>query len=131
MRYTKVDDFKGSCEFHQFKFRISPFITGLRDALILSGIDQVVIPDRKIRHYIDHHRYVARFLDTGKHIRAKSNGYYVFVVEARKTLDDGWIFKEFERKISGPEPVTELKRGVEWSYAPIIYDPHIKGNPGL
>jgi len=69
-------------------------------------------------------RYISRYNEDGK--KVKSKGAFVWVVEARKTADGSWIFKEFEPKFTGEEPSPYAYVGNEYSYRPMIYDPQIQ-----
>jgi hypothetical protein len=67
-------------------------------------------------------RYIKRFSEEGK--KLKSQGNYVWTVEAKKTPTGTWIFREFERKFIN-EPNTLAYIGMRWSYTPQIWDPQV------
>ncbi|KAJ3292921.1 hypothetical protein HK104_004899 [Borealophlyctis nickersoniae] len=114
-------------EFFAFKFRIRSFTNAFKDELKLAGFSDELIHDRKIKQYLWQQRYISRFNEDGK--KAKSKGSHVWVVEARKTADGGWIFKEFERKITGCDPSPIAYVGIRYVYEPKVYDPQIKITP--
>ncbi|KAJ3037916.1 hypothetical protein HK097_003338 [Rhizophlyctis rosea] len=120
----KMSKITESPEFHPFKFRIRSFTNAFRSELYRSGFTEEMIPERKVKQYLWQQRYISRFNEDGR--KAKSKGSHVWVVEARKTADGGWIFKEFERRITGVEPNPVAYVGVRYGYEPKVYDPQIK-----
>ncbi|KAJ3044841.1 hypothetical protein HDV00_000718 [Rhizophlyctis rosea] len=120
----KMSKITESPEFHPFKFRIRSFTNAFRSELYRSGFTEEMIPERKVKQYLWQQRYISRFNEDGR--KAKSKGSHVWVVEARKTADGGWIFKEFERRITGNEPNPVAYVGVKYVYEPKVYDPQIK-----
>ncbi|ORX59341.1 hypothetical protein BCR36DRAFT_317480 [Piromyces finnis] len=120
----KLNKVTETVDFKQFKFRIRSFTNAFREELQRNGITEDVISEKKARHYLWQHKYISRFNEDGK--KAKSKGNHVWIIEAKKTADGGWIFKEFERKIAGPEPSTKAIVGKKYTYQPRIYDPQIR-----
>lgn len=78
-----------------------------------------------VKHYLWTNRFISRFTPAGKQNR--SNGTYVWIVEARKTHDGGWIFKEFGRKILCPVEIAYID--TPWRCHPRVHDPQILGIP--
>ncbi|ORX47530.1 hypothetical protein BCR32DRAFT_298636 [Anaeromyces robustus] len=120
----KLNKVTETLDFKQFKFRIRSFTNAFREELQRSGITEDIVSEKKARHYLWQHKYISRFNEDGK--KAKSKGNHVWIIEAKKTSDGGWIFKEFERKIAGPEPSPIAYVGVRYTYQPKIYDPQIR-----
>lgn len=120
-KLTKVTE---TIDFKQFKFRIRSFTNAFREELQRNGITEEIVSEKKARHYLWQHKYISRFNEDGK--KAKSKGNHVWIIEAKKTADGGWIFKEFERKIAGPEPSPIAYIGIRYTYQPKIYDPQIR-----
>jgi len=120
----KLNKVTETVDFKQFKFRIRSFTNAFREELQRSGITEDIVSEKKARHYLWQHKYISRFNEDGK--KAKSKGNHVWIIEAKKTADGGWIFKEFERKIAGPEPSPIAYIGVRYTYQPKIYDPQIR-----
>lgn len=112
-------------DFKQFKFNITPFTNLYRQELLATPSH--LTDDEKsikwVKNYLHHHRYVCRYSDKG--VPLKSKGTLVWVVEAKKTEDGGWIFKEFERKFQ-PEPEAKAMVGGLWEWKPRIMDPRNK-----
>jgi len=120
----KLNKVTETVDFKQFKFRIRSFTNAFREELQRNGITEDIVSEKKARHYLWQHKYISRFNEDGK--KAKSKGNHVWIIEAKKTADGGWIFKEFERKIAGPEPSPVAYIGVKYTYQPKIYDPQIR-----
>jgi len=120
----KLNKVTETVDFKQFKFRIRSFTNAFREELQRNGITEDIVSEKKARHYLWKHKYISRFNEDGK--KAKSKGNHVWIIEAKKTADGGWIFKEFERKIAGPEPNPIAYVGVKYTYQPKIYDPQIR-----
>jgi len=120
----KLNKVTETVDFKQFKFRIRSFTNAFREELQRNGITEDIVSEKKARHYLWKHKYISRFNEDGK--KAKSKGNHVWIIEAKKTADGGWIFKEFERKIAGPEPNPIAYVGVRYTYQPKIYDPQIR-----
>jgi hypothetical protein len=120
----KLNKVSETIDFKQFKFRIRSFTNAFREELQRNGITEEIVSEKKARQYLWQHKYISRFNEDGK--KAKSKGNHVWIIEAKKTSDGGWIFKEFERKIAGPEPSPIAYIGTKYSYQPKIYDPQIR-----
>ncbi|KAI9006919.1 hypothetical protein DFJ74DRAFT_379708 [Hyaloraphidium curvatum] len=108
-------------DFNAFKFRIRPFINAFREELQSKGFTPDVLPEKLLKLYLAQQRYISRFNEEGR--KAKSKGTHVWMVEAKKTADGGFIFREFERKIVGPEPPAVAHVGSRFRYEPRIFDP--------
>ncbi|KAJ3216637.1 hypothetical protein HK099_005785 [Clydaea vesicula] len=109
--------------FYSFKFRIRAFCNAFREELARSGLTDDAISDKQFKLYLWTQRYISRFNVSGN--SNKSNGTCVWIVEAKKTFDGGWIFKEFERKFLG-EDTFNLHVGVPFTLKPKIYDPQVQ-----
>jgi hypothetical protein len=120
----KLNKVTETIDFKQFKFRIRSFTNAFREELQRNGISEDIVSEKKARQYLWQHKYISRFNEDGK--KAKSKGNHVWIIEAKKTCDGGWIFKEFERKIAGPEPSPVAYVGTRYSYKPKVYDPQIR-----
>jgi len=120
----KLNKVTETVDFKQFKFRIRSFTNAFREELQRNGITEDIVSEKKARHYLWRHKYISRFNEDGK--KAKSKGNHVWIIEAKKTSDGGWIFKEFERRIAGPEPSPIAYVGIKYTYQPKIYDPQIR-----
>jgi hypothetical protein len=90
-----------------------------------NGYAEQTIPAALVKEYLYAQRYISRYLPDGR--RHKTNGYFVWIVEARRTPDGGWIFKEFERRIVGEDPAPVALVGQRWRWAPKLYDSQVKG----
>jgi len=119
----KLNKLTESTGFHPFKFKITAFCNAFREELIRAGYDQESSPlYRILKQYLWTHRFISRFNSEGK--QNKTKGTHVWVVEARKTGDGGWIFKEFDRKIICEIPTAYPDQ--PWSCRPRVHDPQIK-----
>lgn len=106
-----------------FKFRIRPFVNAFRQELADNGYTVDILPEKLLKTYLAHQRYISRFNEDGR--KAKSKGTHVWIVEAKKTADGGFVFQEFARKIVGPEPPDKATVGTRYRYEPRIFDPQL------
>ncbi|KZT40870.1 hypothetical protein SISSUDRAFT_414675 [Sistotremastrum suecicum HHB10207 ss-3] len=97
----KMQRLDESNDFRPFKFRIQAFTNAFLEELNKQGYSEDKIPMKK----------------------AKSKGNHIWNIHAKKEPESGgWIFRKFQRKISGQPPGTAYI-GSTWSYTPHIWDP--------
>ncbi|KAL4077125.1 hypothetical protein V8B97DRAFT_1866663 [Scleroderma yunnanense] len=116
----KMQRLDESPDFRPFKFRIQAFTNAFLEELAKQGYPEEKIPMKKIRNYLWNQPYISRFNEEGK--KTKSKGNHIWNIDARKTLDGGWAFRPFHRKVAGSPPGVAYV-GLRWFWAPRIWDP--------
>ncbi|KAJ1337076.1 hypothetical protein BSLG_006836 [Batrachochytrium salamandrivorans] len=113
--------------FARFKVRIKSFTQAFTDQVerLKPQFPQLVNVHRHIlQSYLLQQKYLCRFSEESK--KFKSNGFLVWVVGARKTVQNGkvqWEFRDFVPDIVGPEPSSSIRIGECFAYKPRVYDP--------
>ncbi|KAJ3098509.1 hypothetical protein HDU97_003965 [Phlyctochytrium planicorne] len=122
----KLENLKMTVVFDTFKFRPYAFVNGFKDEL---RQEEPELADLKntglVKAYLSRQRFLARYTKDNK--KFKTKGAPVIVVEAKKTEDGGWIFKEFEKRISPPHS-NKAKVGNIFMYKPELIDPQLGGD---
>ncbi|KZO97704.1 hypothetical protein CALVIDRAFT_467037, partial [Calocera viscosa TUFC12733] len=116
-KMQKLDE---SPDFRPFKFRIQAFTNAFVEELNRQGFTESVLPLKKVRTYLWSQPYISRYNEDGR--KSKSKGNHIWNIHAKRLADGGWIFQEYQRRITGT-PAGVAYIGLEWKYSPSIWDP--------
>jgi hypothetical protein len=78
----------------------------------------------KVRNYLWSQPHIARYNEDGK--KSKSKGNHIWIVDARRIPDGGWVFRPFHRRLTGSPPGVAYM-GLPWSWKPRVWFP--QGGP--
>ncbi|KAI8854153.1 hypothetical protein BC829DRAFT_380425 [Chytridium lagenaria] len=115
----KVKKLKFMDDFECFKFKPAAFMDGFKTELKREDPEVADMPNGVVKSYLLRQKFLARFTKDKKKIKTK--GAPVMAVEAKKTPDGGWIFKEFEKVIIMPKKAT-VRVGQLFIYKPEVLD---------
>nr|KAJ3420108.1 hypothetical protein HK105_006076 [Polyrhizophydium stewartii] len=83
------------------------------------------LSESALHMYIRQHRFLCRYRAKDGRL-VKSSGRCCFLVNARKSASDEWVFCEFEPFLGGEEPPSTIQIGQSFSYTPLVVDPQHK-----